>query len=394
MSGIDARFAPQLQALCDAHRYRQPLPLTRGPGRWIEQAGQRLLNFSSNDYLGLAGDPAFQAGICEAIQQAEASFGSGAAHLLSGHHQLHDDLERALADWLGVERVLLFSTGYMANLAVQQALSWKGDWLVHDRLNHASLLDGARLSDATLKRFPHNDMTALQRRLVQCPGQAIVVTEGVFSMDGDQPHLPTLITLKQTHDAWLILDEAHAFGVLGPEGRGSFAHWNLTADRDTVRVGTLGKAFGVFGAFVAGSDTVIDTLINFGRSYIYTTALSPAQAVAALEALKAVRAADPARARLQAHILHFRQQVEKLGLPMVDSMTPIQPLVLGASATALQWQQRLRQQGFHVGAVRPPTVPRGQARLRITLSAAHTEEDIDALIDALAQCQAEMPVSA
>ena len=394
MNGIRARFTPFLQSLREAHRYRQPHALTRGPGRWIELDGQRLLNFSSNDYLGLAGDATFQARICEAIRQEGAAFGSSAAHLLGGHHRLHDQLEQALADWLEVERVLLFSTGYMANLAVQQALSRKGDWLVHDRLNHASLLDGARLSDAVLKRFPHNDMAALRRRLAQCPGQAIVVTEGVFSMDGDLSPLPDLNALRQEHGAWLILDEAHAFGVLGTEGRGSFAHWTMTADRDTVRVGTLGKAFGVFGAFVAGSDTAIDTLINFGRSYIYTTALSPAQAVAALEALKAVQAAEPARARLQTHIAHFRRQAAALGLTLLDSQTPIQPVLLGDSATALRWQQRLRQQGYYVGAVRPPTVPQGQARLRITLSAAHTEEDIDALVAALAQCQAEMPVSA
>ncbi|WP_367122725.1 8-amino-7-oxononanoate synthase [Sulfurivirga sp.] len=377
------RLQQRLAAQRAADLWRTPPLVTSPTGTHIQLNGRQVINFAANDYLGLTEDPDIRAAVCADDQ---AGFGSGAAHLVSGHHLHHHLLEDELADWLGVERVLLFSTGYMANLAVQQALAQRGDTLIHDKLNHASLLDGARLSEAVLKRYPHVDMKALARRLAAAEGQAIIVTDGVFSMDGDLAPLPEIMRLKAAHSAWLVVDEAHAFGVVGQSGRGTFEHFGLTADENVVRVGTLGKAFGVFGAFVAGTTEVIEALVNFARPWIYTTALPPANALAARVALKKVRTADEARAHLRRLIDRFRREAAGLGLTLMASATPIQPVLLGEAARALAWSRRLFERGLHVPAIRPPTVPQGQARLRITFSARHTEADLDHLLEALEAC--------
>ncbi len=378
------RFGPLLAQRRQADLFRRVPLVTTPPGTHIQLNGKTLINFAANDYLGLSEDPAIRRAVCAA---QDAAFGSGAAHLISGHHLHHHLLEDALADWLGVERVLVFSTGYMANLAVQQALMQRGDTLIHDKLNHASLLDGARLAEATLKRYPHRDMTVLQKRLHTATGQAMIVTDGVFSMDGDLAPLPEIMALKTQHGAWLLVDDAHALGVLGATGRGSFEHFGLNADEDTLRVGTLGKAFGVFGAFVAGSQVAIDALINLARPWIYTTALPPANALAARVALEKVQKADAARAHLQALVHHFRTGAAEIGLTLWASETPIQPVILGEATTAVAWSRALFEHGFHVPAIRPPTVPQGSARLRITFSARHTLEDVERLLAALATLQ-------
>lgn len=383
MSGIARRFQPWLQQRQIEHRYRRTPLVTSPVGHRIQLNGRWVINFAANDYLGLSEDDSLRQAVCA---DPQAAFGSGAAHLVSGHHLHHHLLEDALADWLDVERVLLFSTGYMANMAVQQALMQRGDTLIHDKLNHASLLDGARLSEASLKRYPHADMRALARRLQQADGQALIVSDGVFSMDGDMAPLPEMMALKAQYDAWLLLDEAHAFGVVGATGRGTFEHFGLTPDTDTLRVGTLGKAFGVFGAFVAGTQVAIETLINRARPWVYTTALPPANALAARIALKRVQQADAARGHLQRLIGRFRAGAEQIGLTLMPSITPIQPLLLGADERALRWSRQLFEAGFHVPAIRPPTVPEGQARLRITFSARHSFEQVDRLLDALEVC--------
>ncbi|MCF6253975.1 MAG: 8-amino-7-oxononanoate synthase, partial [Thiomicrorhabdus sp.] len=286
---------------------------------------------------------------------------------------------------------LLFSTGYMANLAVQQALMQPNDFIFADKLSHASLIDGAQHSAATLKRYPHLDMKALERRLQNTPqtggGVNLIVTDGVFSMDGDLAPLPEIQALAKQHNAWLLVDDAHGFGVLGKQGRGCFEYFGLTPDENTIQIGTLGKAFGCSGAFVAGSAILIETLIQFARPYIYTTAMPPLNAVAIQEALTLVQHADASRENLKQHIQHFRQGANQIGLTLIDSPSPIQAIILKQSETALKWSESLKQQGFWVTAIRPPTVPKGQARLRVTLSSQHTTTQIDQLLSALNLCQ-------
>jgi len=353
--------------------------------------GLQVINFSSNDYLGLANDPTVKETLIQALTDDNLSYGAGAAHLVTGHSLHHHLLEDEIADWLGTERALLFSTGYMANLAVQQTLMQKGDIVLADKLNHASLIDGALHSEAELKRYPHLNIDSLERRLQQnTTGQTIITTDGVFSMDGDIAPLSQILTLAETHQAWLMVDDAHGFGMLGQQGKGCFNHLGVQPNHDTVLVGTLGKAFGTSGAFVAGSQVLIESLIQFARPYIYTTAMSPLNALATRTALKRVIEAEPERQRLQTHIQHFRQGAEALGLTLWPSQTAIQPIILGSSETALQWSEQLKQKGFWVTAIRPPTVPKGQARLRVTLSAGHTSEHIDALLNALKEIQAAL----
>lgn len=381
---ITERFAPQLEARRAEHLYRQrPLTLTSQQAE-MQINGLPVINFSSNDYLGLANHPKIKQAVADALKSDEVSVGSGAAHLVTGHHLQHHLLEDEIADWLGTERALLFSTGYMANLAVQQTLMQPGDTILADKLNHASLIDGALQSPATLKRYPHLDMQALERRLnAVSDGQPMIVSDGLFSMDGDMAPLDTLKKMADRHRAWLLVDDAHGFGMLGEQGRGSFDVCGTEPDENTLLMGTLGKAFGVSGAFVAGSQTLIDTLIQFARPYIYTTAMSPLNAVAARAALTQVKSAHAERRLLQDHICYFRTRAHEIGLQLWDSRSAIQPIILGESKTALQWSEALKQRGFWVTAIRPPTVPKGQARLRITLTAAHRREHLDALLDAL-----------
>lgn len=385
---IKSRFKPLLHQREQQHLYRRR-PLSFSPQQADMQInGVQTINFSSNDYLGLANDSTVQQAVMQALKDKSISYGSGAAHLVTGHHLQHHLLEDEIADWLGCERALLFSTGYMANLAVQQTLMQKGDTILADKLNHASLVDGAQHSDADFKRYPHLDIDALERRLNKITtGQSLITTDGVFSMDGDIAPLAKIVKLAENQQAWLMVDDAHGYGMVGHRGKGCFELLGVKPTSDTIQVGTLGKAFGTSGAFVAGSETLIESLIQFARPYIYTTAMSPLNALASRVALKRVIEAEPERTRLQQHISQFRQGAKKLGLQLWESQTAIQPIILGSSQIALQWSEALKKKGFWVTAIRPPTVPNGQARLRITLSANHTKEHIDALLIALQQVQ-------
>lgn len=347
------------------------------------------LDFAGNDYLGLARDPRVQTAQAEGARRFGA--GAGASHLVSGHLAVHDALEDALAQWTGRQRALLFSTGYMANLGVLQALADSNTAVFQDRLNHASLLDGATLSGARSRRFHHRDSADLERLLARSSAaHKLVVSDGVFSMDGDVADIATLAHASQQHNAWLMIDDAHGLGVLGADGSGCVAGFDSQAV--PILVGTLGKALGTAGAFVAGDAALIDHLTQFARSYIYTTAQPPSIAAATLEALTIVQREPEHRQRLQCHIDYFRQQAQALGLPLADSHTPIQPLLLGNEPRTMAWAAKLAQRGIHVGAIRPPTVPNGAARLRITLSARHSLSDIDRLIEGLSACQREEAV--
>jgi 8-amino-7-oxononanoate synthase len=361
--------------------------VTDGPqGPELSVDGRRMLTFCSNDYLGLAADPR----LAEAMQRGVARYGvgSGAAHLISGHSRAHHALEEELAEFTGRERALLFSTGYMANLGVISALLGRGDQVFEDRLNHASLIDGGLLARAALRRYPHGDVATLAGQLAGADGRRLVATDGVFSMDGDVAPLVELADLCAQRDAWLMVDDAHGIGVLGPQGRGSVAAAALGPDAVPILMGTLGKAFGTAGAFVAGSAALIETLIQFARPYIYTTAMPPAVAEAARASLRIAAAEDWRRERLQGLVQRFRRGAQKLGLTLMDSQTPIQPVLLGSSTLANRWSEALQREGILVGAIRPPTVPEGTARLRITLSAAHSPAQVDALLAVLAEIAA------
>lgn len=363
------------------YRRRRVLETPKGPE--VVSAGRRLLNFSGNDYLGLANHPEVVAALKRGAELYGA--GAGAAHLVSGHGRAHHALEEELADFTGRERALLFSTGYMANLGVLSALAGRGDGVIEDRLNHASLLDGALLSGAKLKRYAHGDVAAVRAELADCPSKTrLIATDGVFSMDGDLAPLAGLSAAAREHGAWLMVDDAHGLGVLGDGGRGTLSQFGLGPEDVPILMGTLGKAFGGFGAFVAGSAELIEFLIQRARTYIYTTALPPAVAEAARAALRLAREEPWRRERLAELVARFRTGAKDLGLCPMDSITPIQPIVLGANAAVLSASQSLLEAGFLVGAIRPPTVPAGTARLRITLSAVHTYGQVDRLLDALA----------
>lgn len=345
------------------------------------------LDFAGNDYLGLAQDP--RVSKAQAAGARRYGAGAGASHLVSGHLEVHDALEEALAEWTGRERALLFSTGYMANLGVLQALADRHTAIFQDRLNHASLIDGAVLSDARSRRFHHRDTHDLERLLSRSEyAHKLIVSDGVFSMDGDIADIESLVTTAQRHHAWLMIDDAHGVGVLGDNGSGCAGSAWSSAEVP-ILVGTLGKALGTAGAFVAGDAALIEHLIQFSRSYIYTTAQPPAIAAATLKALAIVQSEPEHRERLNANIAYFRQAAQHLGLPLSASATAIQPLVLGEEARTLHWAAQLQALGIDVGAIRPPTVPNGEARLRITLSARHTRDQIDHLLEALASCQRE-----
>ena len=345
------------------------------------------LDFAGNDYLGLAGDPR----LAEAMARAARRDGAGgrASHLVSGHLAVHEALECRLAELTGRPRALLFSTGYMANLGTLQALCDGATRVFQDRLNHASLLDGATLAGAPSRRFHHGDLADLARLLERAPVEApkLVVSDGVFSMDGDVADITGLAALARRHGAWLMIDDAHGLGVLGGHGDGCVGRAHGVEDVP-ILVGTLGKALGSGGAFVAGSQALIDHLIQFARPYVYTTAQPPGVAAATLAALEILAEEPERRARLARLIGRFRAEAAGLGLPLAQSHTPIQPLVLGESRRVMAWAERLAGRGLLVGAIREPTVPRGQARLRITLSAAHADSDLEALLEGLAACRA------
>jgi 8-amino-7-oxononanoate synthase len=364
-------------------RYRSRRVLDSAQGARIVVDGREFLQFCSNDYLGLANHPK----LVSAMQNAAATYGvgGGASHLVCGHSSLHHQLEERLADITGRDRALLFSTGYMANLGTVTALMGKGDHILEDRLNHASLLDAGLLSGARFQRFQHNDIDDLERRLKKLPleGLRLIVVDAVFSMDGDIAPLPELAALAKRYNAYLMADDAHGFGVLGKAGAGSSELFGLDQDQLPVLMGTLGKGIGSFGAFVAGSEVLIESLIQFARPYIYTTAMPPAVAAASLASLDILQSESWRREHLQRLIKHFRDGAAGLALPMMDSETAIQPLLVGEESQAIAISKGLEAEGVLVSAIRPPTVAAGQSRLRITLSAAHSDADIDRLLDAL-----------
>ncbi|MCQ4287334.1 8-amino-7-oxononanoate synthase [Pseudomonas stutzeri] len=366
------------------HLYRQR-PLLETPQQpEVTVDGERLLAFCSNDYLGLASHPE----VIAAMQQGAAKWGvgGGASHLVIGHSTPHHELEEALAEFTGRPRALLFSTGYMANLAAVTALVGQGDTVLEDRLNHASLLDAGLLSGARFSRYLHNDGESLGKRLEKASGNTLVVTDGVFSMDGDLADLPALCAEAKHHDAWVLVDDAHGFGPLGDSGGGIVEHFGLGIDDVQVLVGTLGKAFGTAGAFVAGSEALIETLIQFARPYIYTTSQPPAVACATLRSLELLRREGWRREHLNRLIARFRQGAADIGLTLMDSPTPIQPILVGSSERALALSAALKASGILVGAIRPPTVPVGSARLRVTFSALHSEAQVERLLNILAEC--------
>jgi len=369
-----------------ASLYRRREVLTSAQGVEVTVDGVRLLAFCSNDYLGLANHPE----VVRAFQDGAARYGvgAGASHLVSGHSAAHHALEEELADFVGTERVLLFSTGYMANLGVVTALSARHDTLFEDRLNHASLIDAARLARIRVTRYPHADAAALARALTGAKSPALIATDAVFSMDGDVAPLPALAALAGQHGARLLADDAHGFGVLGAHGRGSFEAQGVELAGPAILMGTLGKALGTFGAFVAGEAALIETLIQRARTYIYTTALPPAVAEATRAALALVRTEAWRRERLRTLVARFRAGAQQLGLRLGASDTAIQPVILGDAAAALAASQALRARGIWVPAIRPPTVPAGSARLRITFSAGHTDEHVDRLLEALSPLRA------
>jgi len=381
-------LAGELDRLREAHLYRAPRTLAspQGPRPLID--GRRMLAFCSNDYLGLANHPQ----VIAALKRGADTYGvgSGSAHLITGHSVAHQALEEALAGFTGRARALLFSSGYLANLGVISALTGRADQVFEDRLNHASLLDGARLSRARLRRYAHADPRALASMLDGDKAR-LIATDGVFSMDGDLAPVPELVPIARRADAWLLVDDAHGLGVLGEEGRGSLAHLGLGPEQVPILMGTLGKALGTAGAFVAGSRELIETLIQRARSYIYTTAPPPAIAVATQESLRIARCESWRREHLQMLIRRFRAGAAELGLPLLDSATPIQPLIAGTARQALSWSRRLEVFGILVSAIRPPTVPEGSTRLRITFSAAHTAEDVDRLLEALGKLRHQAP---
>lgn len=349
--------------------------------------GEKHLAFCSNDYLGLANHPS----VIQAFKKTAEKFGvgSGAAHLINGHSIEHQKLEEELAAFTGRERALLFSTGYMANLGTVNALLERGDKLYADRLNHASLIDAGILSKSKMHRYAHNDIEALNRLYERAslqnntPPNSMILSDGVFSMDGDEAPIKELAKTAKQRQAWLMIDDAHGFGTLGDTGAGLLEQESLTQSEIPILMATLGKAVGVSGAFIAGSHDLIEYLIQTARTYIYTTAMPPAIAAATRASLKLVQHETWRREKLNQHIQQFRKGAEQLGIKLMSSNTAIQPILVGSTKEALALSQKLQEKGILVTAIRPPTVPNGTARLRITFSASHSEEDIVILLDSL-----------
>ena len=368
-----------LQQQKDDHLYRQRIVEDSPQGIELTISGKKYLNFCSNDYLGLASHPR----VVEAMQRGARNYGagSGASHLINGHSRAHHQLEEELAAFVGRPRALLFSTGYMANMGVLSALLGKGDAVFEDRLNHASLLDGGLLSQARLQRFQHNDSNDLESKLNSSKAETkLVCTDGVFSMDGDVASINELSVVAKKYDAWLMIDDAHGLGVSGATGRGIVESASASIEDVPILVGTLGKAFGTFGAFVAGDDDLIEILIQRARSYIYTTALPPAVAEATRESIKLMDEEAWRREKLNDNIKYFKQLISEASLTDTQSSTAIQPVMIGDVKETMALSEKLKQSGLLVSAIRPPTVPEGTARLRITLSADHSREQIKKLV--------------
>jgi 8-amino-7-oxononanoate synthase len=375
------RIAAGRAALARDHLARSRRTLQSAQAARVSVAGRTLRNFSSNDYLGLATHPALRAAATAAI--AQWGVGAGASPLVSGHLAVHEEAERRFAAFTGHEAALLFGSGYAANLGILAALCDRDAEIFGDRLDHACLIDGARLSRATFTRFAHGDVAALEQRLA-ASGAAIkvVTTDAVFSMDGDVAPLAALLAACERHDAWLLVDDAHGIGVLGG-GRGTLRELGIASDR-IVYMATLGKALGGYGAFACGSADVIDWLVQRARTYVFSTALPPACAAVATAALEIVAGPDSPVAALHARIARFRERCAAAAIPVADSRTAIHPIVIGEAGRTLEVAARLQEQGFWVPAIRPPTVPAGTSRLRVSLSAAHGDGDVDALVAALA----------
>ncbi|MDR1708254.1 MAG: 8-amino-7-oxononanoate synthase [Candidatus Accumulibacter sp.] len=365
-------------------RRRRTLETPCGPLARVD--GRDLVSFCSNDYLGLASDPALVEAACAGARRW--GVGGGASHLVSGHFAPHEDLEKALAAFTGFERALLFSTGYMANLGIVGALAGRGDAVFADRLNHASLIDAVQLSRADHERYPHGDADALERRLAASRARRkLILTDAVFSMDGDLAPLPRLLELAERYDAWLVVDDAHGFGVLGREGRGSLSHFDLPNSPRLVYMGTLGKAAGASGAFAAGSEKLVEWIMQRARTYIFTTGASPLIACALLASLEEIRRGDARRERLRRLSALLREGLAGARWRLVPSPTAIQPIVIGDNHEALRVAQALQERGLWVPAIRPPTVPKGTARLRVSLSAAHSEEHVRRVTEALRELE-------
>lgn len=384
---LDAELRDELARLAAASLKRTRRIVESAPGTEVEVDGRRLLNFCSNDYLGLAGHSEIRAAAVRGVEQW--GVGAGAAHLVSGHTRAHHMLEEALAEFTGRPAALLFSTGYMANLGIASALAGRGDLVLEDRLNHASLLDAGLLSGARFARFEHADAVDAARVLASATApRKLLLTDGVFSMDGDPAPLPELSVTARAHGAILVVDDAHGLGVIGATGRGTLEHHGLGLDDAPVLMGTLGKAFGTAGAFVAGSHELIDWLVQRARTFIYTTALPPALAEASRVALAVAAREGWRRERLALLTTRFRAGAVERGIPLLATSspaTPIQPVAVGDAARAVAISDALREQGLWVAAIRSPTVPAGTARLRVTLSAAHTEAQVDRLLEGLSR---------
>ncbi len=365
--------------------YRRRRVIESPQARELVVDGRRLLNFCSNDYLGLAGD----ARIASAFADGAAKWGTGAgaSHLICGHTAAHHELEEELAAFVGRPRALLFSTGYAANLGAINGLLSTGDCVLEDRLNHASLLDGGWISRADFQWYQHRDVQDLDKRLAECSGarRKLVVSDGTFSMDGDRCPLGDVVEAARRHDAWVMIDDAHGLGVHGPGGGGLVDPARHGVDDVQVLMGTLGKALGTFGAFVAGSEELVELLIQRARSYVFTTALPSAVAVATLASLRIVRGESWRRDHLEGLVARFRRGALELGLSLLDSESPIQPVLVGDPARTVALSRALEDRGMLITAIRPPTVPEGTSRLRITLTAGHEEADVDRLLDALGE---------
>lgn len=382
MTFLDDILSSKLAEREAKSQLRERLSLQSSQANQVKIEGQKFLNFSSNDYLGLANNSETIAAVKKQLDKS--GFGSGASHLVTGHHKIHDELETAVADFLQRDSAISFSTGYMANLSILQSLAQKGDLIVADKLNHASLIDGVKLSDAQSTRYPHCNLSILEARLKKSASNKWVVTDSVFSMDGDIAPLDEIAGLCSKYQANLIVDDAHGFGVLGETGRGCIEHFGLSQSELPVLMGTFGKALGGFGAFVSGSHKLTSYLVQFARAYIYTTALPAGVAAANYFNLSLIGDNQSFRTKLLQNIEYFKQQCAAKRICLLPSQTAIQPLVIGDSKKLMELDQKLKQKSILVGAIRSPTVPRNSDRLRITLSATHSFEQIDFLVEQLA----------
>jgi len=386
-------FLNQKMRSLDEGNLRRHLRRVEGAqGPRIRFEGRQVLNFCSNNYLGLADDPRLQAAAVQCMH--DQGLGSGASRLICGNFSAHERLEQKIARFKNTERALLFSSGYLANLGIIPALFDRHDIVFSDRLNHASIIDGIILSGAQMRRYPHKDVLALEKMLRDCSpaGRKVIITDTVFSMDGDTAPLDQIVALAERYECLVMVDEAHATGVLGPEGQGAVEHFGLQG-RIPIIMGTLSKAVGSFGAYCCGSETLIEFLINKARGFIYTTALPPAIAAAAYQGLEIIEQEPQRRESLWANTFFVLQGLRKMGFDTAESQTPIIPVILGDVETALDFSHRLMEAGILVTAIRPPTVPKNTARLRITVTAAHSPKDLEYLLEQMAFIQKKVCIN-